>query len=399
MERVSQAVRGAAGTRREPAERFYLPELDVLRFFAFFGVFVFHLPPSGVWFFWSYGIFGDLGLAGVFGVDLFFTLSGFLITSLLLRERDETGDINLKAFYARRTLRIWPLYYFAIGLTFLLTQLPLSLLSAPFWGNMFPPMQASIYFFLAIFLFNFDFGNLGSSGHFPIMYPLWSISVEEQFYLFWPWFARYLPRKRIVLAPLLMLAIAAVAHMVSLPLKLSWNNTFTRLDPIAIGILIALLPRFELRPFMRLALILVGIASWVVAVRYCGLPVQTSNAGNVIGYPLVGLGSGAIVLAFLGMQVFRTGSNLTRGLIYLGKISYGLYVYNPIAKTVGYLLMYKGGLKMFAAAGLPEWTAWAAFVAFNFGFNLMLAAASYRWLEAPFLRLKERFTRVPSRAV
>ncbi len=396
---MSQAVHEAAGTRLERAERFYLPELDVLRFFAFFGVFVFHLPPSGVWFFWSYGIFGDLGLAGVFGVDLFFTLSGFLITSLLLRERDETGDINLKAFYARRTLRIWPLYYFAIGLTFLLTQLPLSLLSAPLWGNMFPPMQASVYFFLAIFLFNFDFGNLGSTGHLPIMYPLWSISVEEQFYLFWPWFARYIPRRRIVLAPLLMLAIAAVAQMVSLPLKLTWDNTFTRLDPIAIGILIALLPRFELRPLIRLALIVGGIASWVVAVRYCGLPVQTSNAGNVIGYPLVASGSGAIVLAILGIQTFRSGSAVARALTYLGKISYGLYVYNPIAKTAGYIILYRWALPASAAAGRTEWETWTAFVVFVFSLNLAMAAASYQWLEAPFLRLKERFTRVPSRAV
>ena len=396
---MSQAVHRSAGTQPDRAERFYLPELDVLRFFAFFGVFVFHLPPSGMWFFWSYGVFGDLGIAGVFGVDLFFTLSGFLITSLLLRERDETGDINLKAFYARRTLRIWPLYYFAIGLTFLLTRLPPSLLSAPLWGNMFPPMQASIYFFLAIFLFNFDFGNGGSSGHFPVMYPLWSISVEEQFYLVWPWLARYLPRKRIVLAPIVMLAIAAVAHMVSLPLKLTWNNTFTRLDPIAIGILIALLPRFELRPLMRLALIVVGIASWVVAVRYCSMPLQVSTAEVAIGYPLVAIGSGAIVVAILGIQTFRSGSAVARALIYLGKISYGLYVYNPIAKTAGYIILYRWVLPASAAAGRPQWETWTAFVVFVFGLNVAMAAASYRWLEAPFLRLKERFTRVPSRAV
>lgn len=245
------------------AGRFYLPELDVLRFFAVLGVFLYHALPGSVTAYQSQVWPDSLLNAGAFGVDLFFTLSGYLITSLLLRERDESGDINLKAFYARRTLRIWPLYYFAIGLTFLLTHLPASVLSAPSFGNMFPPMLPGIYFFLAIFLFNFDFGSGAASGHYPVMYPLWSISVEEQFYLFWPWFARYLPRKRIVLAPFLMLAIAAVSHMLSIRLKLSWNGTFTRLDPIAIGILIALLPRFALRVPLRLGLIVFGVASWM----------------------------------------------------------------------------------------------------------------------------------------
>ena len=396
---MSQAIPKNADAMSKPAVRFYLPELDVLRFFAFFGVFVWHLPINGMWFFWKYGILGDLAASGVFGVDLFFTLSGYLITSLLLRERDTTGDINLKAFYARRTLRIWPLYYFVIGLTFLLTCLPMWITSAPTWGNMFPPMNPSIYLFLAIFLFNFDFANGAATGHFPVMYPLWSISVEEQFYLVWPWFTRYLPRKRIVLAPLVMLAVAAVSHCLSLPLKLSWNGTFTRLDPIAIGILIALLPRFELRLPPRLGLIVFGVASWLIAVRYCALPIQANTLSVAIGYPLVALGSGAFVLATLGTQIFRSGSSIARALIYLGKVSYGLYVYNPIAKTAGYILLFNFGLKASAAARLPEWTAWSAYVVFVFALNVAMAAASYRWLEAPFLRLKERFARIPSRAV
>jgi peptidoglycan/LPS O-acetylase OafA/YrhL len=396
---VSQAIRHREETQSKHPGRFYLPELDVLRFFAFFGVFVYHLPITGSLFFWRYGVLGDLAISGVFGVDLFFTLSGYLITSLLLRERDATGDINLKAFYARRTLRIWPLYYFFIGLMFLLTHLPASVTSAPFWGNMFPPMSLSVYFFLAIFLFNFDFANGLNEGHGLVIYPLWSISVEEQFYLFWPWVVRYLPRKRLVLAPLIMLAIAAVAHMLSLPMKLGWNGTFSRLDPIAIGVLIALLPRFELQTPMRLGLIIFGIVSWVIAVRYCTLPIQDTPLKVTIGYPLVALGSGAIVLAVLGIQVFRSGSSLARSLIYLGKISYGLYVYNIIAKTVGYLLLFNFGLKAFAAAGWPEWTAWSAYILFTFGLNVAMAAASYRWLEAPFLRLKERFARIPTRAV
>ena len=107
----------AARTQR----RFYQPELDGLRFYAFLGVFIchtlpfegalyrrFHLPMPWLW--------GAIAKSGAAGVDLFFALSAFLITSILLREREETGRISLRRFYLRRILRIWPLYFVLIAL-------------------------------------------------------------------------------------------------------------------------------------------------------------------------------------------------------------------------------------------------------------------------------------------
>ncbi len=405
---MSQAILEGAGTLPEHTERFYLPELDALRFFAFFAVFVFHLPGSTQ--FWEkYGALGSLGLSGAYGVDLFFTLSGYLLTGLLLRERDQTGDINLKAFYARRTLRIWPLYYFSLVLAFLLTRIPESIASAPpFIGDVFAPIHPKSYCFMAFFLFNFNFSGCLFTNPFMFMAHLWSISVEEQFYLFWPWLARYVPRRRIAGVPIVMLAVAFIARAFSTPLQPNviifnvvsvWHNTFTRLDPIAIGILIALLPRFNPRPALRLVLVLAGIASWQFAAYYCELPFQVSILKILMGYPAIALGSGAFLLAALGAKSFRSGSPMARCLIYLGKISYGLYVYNMIAFLTAEVFMYRVVLRMFAAAGLPPWTAIPVYILLAFGLNVALAAVSYRWLEAPFLRLKERFTRVPSRAV
>src|SRR5579871_6137530 len=99
-------------------ERFYQPELDALRFFAFFGVFLFHAAPRYIEFYDHAGAprwLGNLLIsafgAGAFGVDLFFALSAYLITSLLLRERNATGTLDLRGFYMRRILRIWPLYF------------------------------------------------------------------------------------------------------------------------------------------------------------------------------------------------------------------------------------------------------------------------------------------------
>jgi peptidoglycan/LPS O-acetylase OafA/YrhL len=395
---VSQAIQQNASPQAKTAERFYLPELDVLRFFAFFGVFVWHVAPSGGALYQSYGVLGSLGTAGAFGVDLFFTLSGYLLTKLLLREREQTGDINVKAFYIRRTLRIWPLYYFSLVLVFLLTRLPVSLTSAPpFLGGVFPPMTPSTYFFLAIFLFNFN-----CPLPLPFMVHLWSISVEEQFYLFWPWIMRYVSRRRIVAIPVVMIVVAVIARAISLPLKLNtsvWNNTFTRLDPIAVGILIALLPRLNPRPAVRPMLVLIGLLSWMFAAYHCGLPGQLSTLDISLGYPAVALGSGAFVLATLGIRSLSTNSALARCLIYLGKISYGLYVYSGIAIPIAKIFLFRGVLEALVPSSWASWTTTPTYILFAFGLNVALAAASYRWLEAPFLRLKERFTRVPSREV
>src|SRR5688500_16368284 len=98
--------------------RYYRPELDVLRFFAFFLVFLSHTVP-GDEAFWAQtpvagaaaGLIVGLAAGGAFGVDLFVALSSFLITTLLLREREAGGTVDVKAFYVRRVLRIWPLYF------------------------------------------------------------------------------------------------------------------------------------------------------------------------------------------------------------------------------------------------------------------------------------------------
>src|SRR6476661_2933812 len=99
------------------AERFYRPELDALRFFAFLGVFIFHAAPRTMDFYnaagyphWLSSLLISIFGAGAYGVDLFFALSAYLITSLLLRERSATGRLDLRGFYVRRILRIWPLY-------------------------------------------------------------------------------------------------------------------------------------------------------------------------------------------------------------------------------------------------------------------------------------------------
>jgi peptidoglycan/LPS O-acetylase OafA/YrhL len=373
-----------------PPERFYLPELDILRFFAFFAVLVYHIPPGSLLFYLHHGALGAFGAAGCFGVDLFFTLSGYLITRLLLRERETTGHINLRAFYIRRILRIWPLYFFYLAFAFLLSRLVPPFTQAGF------PADPICMLFLGCFLFNF-----APCGLSLFVSHLWTISLEEQFYLVWSLTIRHIPRRRMLFAPLVMLVIATIARLPSSFLSFGvpiWNNSFARLDPIAAGILIAVLPELSPRPAVRSLLALTGIASWWVAAYWCGLPVQESGAEVLIGYPMVALGSGAFLLATVGAGRKSAGTRIRRGLIYLGKISYGLYVYCVVAILGGQSLIRLVSPWLYTH-GWPLWTAWSVYLGLTFGANVMLAAASYRWLEAPFLRLKGRFAAVPSRAV
>ena len=108
----------ARAIRADDAPRYYRPELDVLRLFAFFIVFLSHVVPGDETFFARAHIAPEIAeliiaaaVGGAFGVDLFFALSSFLITSLLLRERNLCGNIDVSRFYVRRILRIWPLYF------------------------------------------------------------------------------------------------------------------------------------------------------------------------------------------------------------------------------------------------------------------------------------------------
>ena len=177
--------------RAKAAPSFYKPELDILRFFAFLGVFLVHsMEGYSIDFMvhhhiplWAAKSGSSIVFAGMYGVDLFFVLSAYLITALLLREKDARGDLNVEAFYLRRILRIWPLYYLFIALAALI----------PFLN---PHHYFSMRYVLPfVFLMgNWSFIIFGIQK--TVAMPLWSISVEEQFYLFWPPLVARLSRRQ-----------------------------------------------------------------------------------------------------------------------------------------------------------------------------------------------------------
>lgn len=414
---------------RSLTERFYHPELDALRFFAFFLVFLHHSLPHETSFYTKMGtspllasLLAGIGNTGAFGVNLFFVLSSYLITELLIRERQRFGRIDLRAFYIRRILRIWPLYFGFIAFAWVMQW---------YIPNQHIGWRAGLAFTLLSGNWWVVFVGFPSS----IIFPLWSVSVEEQFYIFWPVTMRRLSQRGLLVASAAMLVTAnltrwylAARHTWESKM---WANTFVQLDAIALGILLAALlagraPRIA--RLHRVALFAAGIACFAIAANYFEIKGDPLTVPRVmLGYPTMALGAVALFLSALHKSppelprperrlLLRTrlrsgslegapnpphladvGGTEQDGrwrmlamapLVYLGRISYSLYVFHVVGLMItDYTIRHQD-------TNLPHYLFRNAVA---FAITVAFAAVSYRWLEMPFLNLKQRFTHVLSR--
>jgi peptidoglycan/LPS O-acetylase OafA/YrhL len=307
--------------------------------------------------------FPSLGLASAFdrlgsaGVDVFFVLSGFLITSLLCRERERSRAISLRAFYLRRALRLLPAYLCFLVFVALLAVAGKADVTRGDW------VAAGTY------TMNFRAHPAWELGH------IWSLSIEEHFYLLWPPVLALLPPRRAVgalAAVLLLEPLARIAVLVWSPSRVSESElwTFTRLDPLAAGCLLALLSRSPsgVRPLDAAA------RAWPAVLA---LLVAAMTGSMISGKFDVGVGPSLIAVT-LALLVWAAIHHAPRWLqsptmIAIGLGSYSLYLWQEV----------------FLNPRRFEW--WNRFPQ-----NLLLAALfaviSYRVIERPFLRVKERRT-------
>ncbi len=370
---------------RSATSRFYHPELDALRFFAFLMVFLHHAFPHQPEFWTKLGlpsvlatVLAGIGATGAFGVSLFFVLSAYLITELLLREKELVGSLDVRSFYVRRILRIWPLYFFFLALAVALQWVVPGQHMGWRAGLAFSALAGNWYI---VFI------GFPSS----VIFPLWSVSIEEQFYLTWPLIVRRVSQATMVAIAVGLLGIATAARLyLGAHHRFEgeiWCNTLVQLDPIAGGILVAVLLRGavpQLEKLARWAMMVAGVACLAIAALYFGIkndPLTTTRI--VLGYPTVALGGVLLLLAQL-----RDGAKPAKALVYLGRISYGLYVFHVLGLTISDRIVTD------QTASLARY-ALRVFVAL--ALTVTMAAISYRWLETPFLKLKQRFTYVLSR--
>ena len=321
-----------------------------------------------------------------FGLSLFFTLSAFLICELLLRERETTGTLKVKQFYVRRILRIWPLYYLGLAIGVVAAFLP---------GGV--PGSVKEIGWYVIFMGAWQNANRGGIDN-P-MFVLWSISVEEQFYLFAPWIVKYLNRRSLyAFCAIILLAAncrlyffgAEGANLVRI-----WSDSIVQFECFAAGLLLCLLLRGKLptlASWQRVILLAGGLSCWFVTAYRLHIPfgAGTTSTGSwqlITGYALGTLGAIMILIGFLGLDPKR----IPGWAVYLGRISFGLYVFHELAAAI-----------VFNA--FPHTSSWHVLVFLlklggAFILTILIAAISYRFFEAPFLRVKQRHAVIESRPV
>lgn len=377
----------------ESGERIYFPELDGLRFIAFLMVFLFHggLPEGMVRRAIGRTAARALRENGGYGVQLFFILSGYLITTLLLREEARYGRVALRAFWIRRILRIWPLYYLLIVVGFLVLPGLDGQLGTTYHREL---LRIHLLPFLG-FMGNWSMALVRPAPDWLSV--LWSVCVEEQFYLVVPLFiAMVAPRFRRPLVLALIAGAIAVrgwyAHRWASQLLIVFN-TFAQFDTLLSGVLLAMVLGWDReRPALTRCLRwlqwpLYLAFGWIMTWPHLGHGTPGHRTFDFVWVWLCGVG--IVMVAVWGEGWLRAALSYSR-LVWLGKISYGLYMYHEVAlwardRLMGRLGWFPNKEELLSIGALA--------------LTIGLAAASYYGYERQFLRLKRAWTRVPSRPV
>jgi len=372
----------------------YFFRLDALRFAAFAVVFLNHItfflhfpPTESVPGTPAYVYFetGDLG------VGFFFVLSGFLITYLLEKEYMKTGTISFKNFYIRRVLRIWPLYFLAIavivaisftfhGFTLYKTGIDWHevLWHLFFVGNIFRAFQNTSNDMIAI---------------------LWSIAVEEQFYILWPLIYKIFRKYIAWVIGLGVIVSMAYRYHYANNLEVREFYTPCVMIYLFVGTAIGIYGK-HLREWIQ------GKALWIGLASAAGVVGVLSVRGFVFPYMypqwFIAL-DGLLFATFFGLiilcaafgrtskrsQGLRARNPIEAALEYLGTISYGLYIYHLIALTIVVYIAQRLG---FEYTNLDAGRFFILAPA-TLALAIVIASVSYRFWEKPFLKLKDRFVK------
>lgn len=364
------------------SQKTYFQNMDILRFIAAYMIVVLHCfygwkryfgNPEFIVSNTSPGVFNKLENAihnFTIGVDIFFTISGFLITYLLLSEYEKNGKVDVMKFYIRRAFRIWPLYF-------------LMILVAPVLTYFFQE-QSPGYLLHFLFAGNFDIIDQGTKS--VATDHLWSICIEEHFYLICPLLIAFIPVKKLPRALLSIILISilyrayAATHIENYGSVL-YLHTLSRIDILALGSLFGYLfhqKKLEFNHSLPVRLIIYSIfILLLINVDYneCG----TFFAATMKKYVFVLLAAYWMGNFLFNQDAILSVSNFN--LLHLfGKVSYGIYMFNPVI--------------IFFFLELYEKYSYRNFPLFILLVNLSLAlvtALSYRFFELPFLNLKEKY--------
>ena len=366
----------------------HIEELDGIRGIAILLVFAFHAFKRANYFTANpiLHFITKLTSIGWVGVDIFFVLSGFLITSILMQKKGKKD--YFKNFYARRILRIFPLYYLMLGVIIfsmsalepgaqphVLERLPFYLLYQQNW-----PMAA---------------------GDLPSTYLLvtWSLAIEEQFYLFWPFLIYFLKKRALIMANfgiillsmLVRIVIALMSHDPAKAQIFTYYSTITRLDALALGALIAIvfkesflwqerLKRFSL-PALLGTVTLVSIVVFMPnsSELYNNVPIRLA------GYSVLAIMGGSSIIISLTHDELSLLRYFFRNKVlrFFGKYSYALYLIHPLILQIFLDILWH--------AKFRGWQAYVSYLFISFSSTILLSLLSWHLLEKRMLNLKKYF--------
>ncbi len=407
----------------EAKDKKYFEYLDALRCLAFLAVFYAHTGTVFIG-----GIFANSFLLnvwqkftvyGAYGVNFFFVLSGFLITYLLLKEKKTNNKISVRKFYIRRILRIWPVYF--INLFFAVFILPYLISSNTYkaFPMADPHISSSAFYYFSFFLGNIYQGLKLGMGPLSVGV-LWSVGVEEQFYLVWPWIMKWFDERKLIF-------IIALLISLSLLYKFLWadDRVANYYLPMSVGMDLAfgaLIGIFyyakKQRQIIFYSLSVIGGSILVIfsalAVTYSqvinlGSSIQLSalkssfiDIVRLMKSPIIDCVFALIILFFAqrSTTLYEKNSHpfiaffhlsrkkIKNGLIYLGKISYGLYAYHTICLMIMVQIFYKiGFLKTAVNQASFFMTIISAFI-----LTVIVANTSYTYIEKRLLALKDKIS-------
>lgn len=372
----------------------YFANITPLRFVAAYLVVLFHVEETRKMFnlpnLTEYSVFQQ----GPLAVTFFFVLSGFLITYLLLREHAHTANVDVSKFYLRRVLRIWPLYYLIVFIGLVLIPAAVKLGRVKYQSP-FASTDVAAYFLLFLpFVVNLKYGN-----HF--LTPLWSVGIEEIYYLGWAPVVKFLRRNILAIMMGTVALKAALAMWAYYVLQNSLVCEVLRMlqfEAMALGGLGAYFVFCREQPLERswlfskpVQIALIGL----LTMRIFGhqwFAVAWPAYGKVFNQPVVGPLLAMILFGWLIVNVAVNRGNVlkleSRVFNYLGDISYGVYMYHALVISV----VFVPKIKKFRAA--PFVTGTLILHAAVLGLTLVLAALSKRYFENRFLRYKSRLQTV-----
>lgn len=330
---------------------------------------------------------------GTLGVNLFFVISGFLITYLLLTEKQRFGDVSLHHFYTRRILRIWPLYFLILLFGYYLTPV---LLPQYYLSDVDKFTSQSILcniFFLSNITMILNLTPL-------IISPIWSIGIEEQFYIFWPIIMRINKIQvitKIVIAiifihPSLKLILFYLSSRYPALQILSSTLSTMKFDSMAMGGIMAIISHFGKISLFRLELKLQLFTSTATQV---GAFVLLAALFTMSYYKPILIDIYQPFSAIFAICILNLATNPSsiiqienRVLNYFGKISYGLYIYHmPVIYLIFHFQIQSMAIGDWFASNLILYT-------FTISSTVILAAISYEYFEKTFLKLKLKYSRL-----